>query len=102
MRNRANRKHAEQAHTQQVHATRAWEAQEYKTQLEACTAPRIIWMHVGGGLGRERAWDVGRATRTVMPVSKSHYGLLWATGFVPAENGGAPEIFKTSWGLDRQ
>ena len=31
-----------------------------------------------------------------------HYGLLWATGFVPAENGGAPEIFKTSWGLDRQ
>ena len=34
-----------------------------------------------------------------MPI---HYGLLWATGFVPAENGGAPEIFKTSWGLDRQ
>ena len=33
---------------------------------------------------------------------RSHYGLLWATGFVPAENGGAPEIFKTSWGLDRQ
>ena len=37
-----------------------------------------------------------------LSLSLSHYGLLWATGFVPAENGGAPEIFKTSWGLDRQ
>ena len=24
------------------------------------------------------------------------------TTSLPAENGGAPEIFKTSWGLDRQ
>ena len=37
-----------------------------------------------------------------MAADSEHYGLLWATGFVPAENGGAPEIFKTSWGLDRQ
>ena len=38
----------------------------------------------------------------LVPARPGHYGLLWATGFVPAENGGAPEIFKTSWGLDRQ
>jgi len=47
--------------------------------------------------------SLGLSLSLSRPLTRAlHYGLLWATGFVPAENGGAPEIFKTSWGLDRQ
>ena len=66
------------------------------------TTLKCLRYRIPSGTARFRRRGVETKDHFKVPSPGTENGLLWATGFVAAENGGAPEIFESSWGLDRQ